>query len=82
MLYVLSFNQYYGDYLIDINEHDAYGKKKKKTDPADFRWILIGYQDCPMAESVAVVPGYNHSIIKFVSASSVLISSLWWNTGM
>jgi len=32
-----------------------------------------------MAEFVAAVCGYSHSIIKSVSASSVLISSLWWN---
>jgi len=43
-------------------------------------WLTSTYR-LQMAESVAVVRGYSHSIIKSVSASasSVLISSLWWN---
>lgn len=65
--------------MIDINVHDADGKKVQVL-------LNVGGPDrvsrLQMAESVAAVRGYNHSIIKSVSASSVLISSLCRNVAL
>ena len=70
MLYVLSFTSIV---VIDINVHDADGKKVQVL-------LNVGGPDrvsrLQMAESVATVRGYDHNIIKSVSASSVLILSL------
>lgn len=56
--------------MIDINVHDADGKKVQVL-------LNVGGPDrvsrLQMAESVAAVRRYNHSIIKSVSASSVLL---------
>ena len=70
MLYVLSFTSIV---VTDINVHDADGKKVQVL-------LNVGGPDrvsrLQMAESVATVRGYDHNIIKSVSASLVLISSL------
>jgi hypothetical protein len=61
--------------------HDADGKKVQVL-------LNVGGPDrvsrLQMAESVAAVRGYDHSIIKSVSASSVLISSVseTWNVAL
>lgn len=71
MLNVLLF---ISDRQFDINaHHDADGEKVQVL-------LNVGGPDrvsrLQMAESVATVRGYDHSIIKSVSASLVLISSL------